>query len=128
ISDAIFLGVTQKYVIYSETMMLNPVVEVEKKGYLVDAGLTVKLTDVLNLGVAGYNLIGADDAAYARAMGGGLAWNVLPNLLFAFDTRYNFVTDTSRLGGGAGVFWNRSGDARVPLRVGYVSHSLRPLS
>lgn len=128
ISDAIFLGITQKYVIYSETMMLSPVVEVEKKGYLVDAGLTVKLMDTLNLGVAGYNLIGADDAAYARALGGGLAWNILPTLLAAFDARYNFVTDTTRLGGGMELFWKSSEEAGVPLRFGYVCDSLGNVS
>jgi hypothetical protein len=120
ISDAIFFGITQKYVIYSAKMMLDPVVEVEKKGYLVDAGLTIKLTDTFNLGIAGYNLIGADDDEYSRALGGGLAWNILPNFMVAFDTRYNFVTDTTRFGGGMEFFWNSSDDVGVPLRFGYV--------
>src|SRR5262249_11675908 len=83
LSESIFFGITQKYVIYNDTMMLDPVVQVEKKGYLLDAGLTLKVMDTVNLGIAGYNLIGADDAEYARALGGGLAWNILPNFLAA---------------------------------------------
>jgi hypothetical protein len=124
VSDAIFFGITQKYVIYDETMMLDPVVQVEKKGYLVDFGLTLKVMDTLNLGVAGYNLIGADDAEYSRALGGGLAWNILPNLLAAFDARYNFITETTRLGGGMELFWNSVDDAGMPLRFGCVHDTL----
>jgi len=123
ISDAVFIGITQKYVIYSDKLMVNPVVEHEKKGYLLDAGLTIKVIDTVNLGIAGYNLVGADDGPFARELGGGLAWSIAQSLLLAADARYNFGNDTTRLGGGFEYFWT-SGDAQgVPVRLGYVYDS-----
>ena len=123
LSQSMFIGITQKYVIYNDKLMMDPVVEHEKKGYLLDAGLTIKVMDTINLGIAGYNLIGADDGPFARAMGGGLAWSIAPSLLLAADARYNFGNDTTRAGGGLEYFFT-SGDAQgIPIRLGYVHDS-----
>jgi hypothetical protein len=123
LSDAIFIGITQKYVIYNDKLMMDPVVEHEKKGYLLDVGLTIKVMETINLGIAGYNLIGADDGPFARAMGGGLAWNVAQSLLVAADARYNFGNDTTRVGGGLEYFFSSGDGQGLPIRLGYVYDS-----
>jgi len=119
LGDSLAIGTTSRYVSYSESpppaMTAHP-----HDGFLLDAGMTYRLLQSLSLGVAGYNLIGNDDAVYARALGVGLAFNAGP-LLIAADGKYDWGKQAARYGGGAEyVFSGSDGQQGVPVRLGFV--------
>jgi hypothetical protein len=118
------IGITQRYVSYSESVMELEPIDASKKGYLLDAGMMYRLFGPLTLAVVGYNLVGADEPRYARALGGGLAFSAGRTLLLAVDARYDFGLESARLGGGAEyVFSGAGGQHGLPLRLGYVYDS-----
>jgi len=114
------IGVTQRYVSYTEEPT-GALANNSHDGYQLDAGMTLRLTPTLAVAAVGYNLIGNDDAQYARALGFGMAFNLLPTLLVAADGRYDFAASNGRYGGGAEyIFSGADGQQGVPLRLGYV--------
>ncbi len=119
LGDSLAFGVTWRYVSYNENPPPSMTAH-SHDGFLLDAGLTYRLLPTLNLGVVGYNLVGADDDAYARALGFGMAFNLTPSLLVAADGRYDFGRDTGRYGGGAEYLFSGDGSQGVPVRVGYL--------
>jgi hypothetical protein len=120
LGESFALGVTQRYVSYTEEPT-GGLANNSHDGYMLDAGMTLKLMPTLAVAAVGYNLIGNDDAQYARALGFGMAFNVAPTFLIAADGRYDFAAENGRYGGGAEyVFSGADGQQGVPLRLGYV--------
>jgi hypothetical protein len=120
LGEALAFGVTWRYVSYTE----NPPPSMTSRshdGFLMDAGLAYRLLPSLNLGVAGYNLIGNDDGVYTRGLGFGMAFNPTPSFLIAADGRYDLDRSTGRYGGGLEyLISGGDGQQGVPVRVGYV--------
>jgi hypothetical protein len=115
------LGMTQRYVTYKESVMEEVPVDSSHKGYLVDVGLTYRLMPMLTMALVGYNLIGADEDRYARAIGGGLAFNAFSRLLLSADARYDLEREAGRYGGGLEyLFPGADGQQGIPVRAGYV--------
>src|SRR5439155_15868485 len=85
-----------------------------------DVGATVRLTDLVNLGVAGYNLWGAESAQFPRAFGGGVYARPVTSLALSFDSRWRTGgTSGARYGGGAELFLRSSnGQNGFPIRLG----------
>jgi len=127
ISPRVMLGSTLKYFNFKSDLMTEP----KASGLSSDLGLTIRLTDLVNIGVAGYNLVGKDSTEFDRAVGGGVLARPLPNLAVSFDTRWKFVDANEmmmmanpsshpvRYGGGAELFLRSgSGQTGFPLRAG----------
>ena len=149
LGDHFAFGITAKYSNIS-TDGVNPAAATDKnapptvnydsttthdaKGFTMDAGLNIKLSDSFGIGVVGHNFIPLHSVETPIGLGMGLAYQVTPNVMFVADARIDFdrykkpsTTDatgnvieganrtSARIGGGmeyvaAGI---------VPLRVGY---------
>jgi hypothetical protein len=97
--------------------------EGDSSGFNFDAGLTFRLNDIANIGVAGYNLWGEEADQFPRAFGGGLTLRPVPALRASFDVL--FKTDvpdgekSGRFGGGLEYFLQPgSRETGFPLRAG----------
>jgi hypothetical protein len=125
LGDNLAIGSTTRYVSYSEQPPSTGTANNSHDGFLLDLGMTYRLLPTLNIGVAGYNLTGGDDANYSRALGFGMAFNLSSSLLIAADGRYDFGTDNGRYGGGIEyMFSGAEGQQGVPVRAGYVYDAL----
>ena len=90
-----------------------------------DAGATVRVSDMINLGVTGYNLYGAESTQFPRAIGAGVARAARsPQSRSRFDVRFA-LAHPGRAGGGAlrrrpRVVRRPGSDAQqgYPIRIG----------
>jgi hypothetical protein len=118
---ALGIGITQRYVTYKESVMEPVPVDSSHKGFLLDAGMTYRIIPTLTAAFVGYNLVGADDGRYGRAIGGGLAFNAMSRLLMSADARYDFAKEAARYGGGVELMLpGADGHQAIPLRAGYI--------
>ena len=93
---------------------------------MFDAGTTLRLSQMINLGFAGYNLFGTGSSPteMPRAAGGGVSLKPLPMLMLDFDMRWLFDNGPmqlhgARYGGGAELFLRTGGgQSGFPIRVG----------
>jgi hypothetical protein len=122
LSQSIMLGSTTRYVRWSESMSEENPVDTSRNSFLWDAGLIVRATPTVSLGVTGYNLLGADDEVFGRAIGAGLALTPGTKFLLAADMRYDFAREAGRYGGGA-EYLVTSGENGFPIRAGYLYDS-----
>lgn len=117
VTPRVSFGSSVKYFNFSSELMSEP----KASGFTFDAGTTLRITDLVNLGIAGYNLFGKDSPEFNRAVGGGIMAKPIPALAISFDARWKLESDdrTARYGGGAELFL-RSGNGQTgfPLRVG----------
>ncbi len=117
ISPRVFLGSNVKYFNFDSSVMS----EEKASGFNWDVGATVRLSDFANLGVAGYNLWGADSPEFPRAVGGGVLARPRQSLAFSFDARWKLDGDdhSARYGGGAELFLRPgNGQTGFPIRLG----------
>ncbi len=114
ITPRIMLGQTTKYFRFDSNVME----EEKKSGISFDLGLTVRVTDMINLGVAGHNLWGTEDSShFPRDVGGGVFARPIPTFALSFDSRWKTDGSGARYGGGAELFL-RSSEYGFPLRIG----------
>jgi hypothetical protein len=112
----VLVGATAKYYHYDSTMPD----ETKQSGFEFDAGATVRLTEMINLGVSGQNLITTEKSDwFPRAIGGGLLARPIPTLALSFDSRWKTGGGGARYGGGAELFV-RGGEMAYPIRIGGV--------
>lgn len=110
----ILLGSSVKYFHFASDLMSEP----KASGLNWDIGATIRLTELVNLGVAGYNLWGEDSTQFPRAVGGGMLARPTPTLALSFDARWRLEGEKgARYGGGAELFLS-GGKNGYPLRVG----------
>jgi hypothetical protein len=118
LTPRIFFGSTMKYFHVDSDVMTDP----KSSGFNWDLGLLVKLTDLVNIGVAGYNLYGAESIEFPRAVGGGMQAHPLPALAVSFDMRWRLADGTdqgARYGGGLEYFMSgKGGQSGYPIRLG----------
>jgi len=115
VTPRVFLGSGIKYFSSKDEAMPDS----NASGFSWDVGLTLRLTDLISVGGAGYNLWGADSPEFPRAAGGGVLVRPIPTFTASFDARWKLEDDdkTMRYGGGAELMV-RAGKSGVPLRVG----------
>ena len=110
----IMLGATAKYFRYSSNVMDEP----DAKGFTFDAGATVRMTEMINVGVSAQNILGTEDSVhFPRAIGGGVLARPIPTLAVSFDSRWKTDGGGARYGGGGELFL-RACDYGIPLRAG----------
>ncbi len=114
----ILIGATTKYFNTTSSVMG----ETASKGFAWDVGTTVRITDMINVGVSAQNLFKtADSIQFPRAVGGGLQARPLSSLALSFDMRKRLDggAEAMRFGGGAELFL-RSGGGQTgfPIRLG----------
>jgi len=112
----ILIGATTKYYHFSSNMTG----EANASGTTFDLGATIRVTNLINLGVAAQNLWATTSSPeFPRAVGGGIYAHPLPILALSFDTRWKLDGDdrSARYGGGAELFL-RGGQSGYPIRVG----------
>jgi hypothetical protein len=122
LSPRVYLGTNLKYFHFASEVMNEP----DASGFTYDVGATVRLTDLVNLGVAGYNLWGASSVQFPRAAGGGVVAHPIPTLAISFDARWKLDGDQhpARFGGGAELFLRTTnGQTGFPIRVGALRDS-----
>ena len=115
ITPHVFIGATAKYFHYDATGMTKA-----DSGLNWDLGTTVRVTDLVSVGVTGYNLIGSESTQFPRAVGGGILARPVPALSASFDTRWRLEGDkSSRYGGGLEYFFSgQGGQNGYPIRAG----------
>jgi len=114
----ILIGATAKYYHFTSSMPG----ETDTSGTAFDLGATVRLTQLINLGVSAQNLWATSESPeFPRAVGGGVYARPVSALALSFDARWKLDgTDRSaRYGGGAELFLSGNGSqSGYPIRVG----------
>ncbi len=116
ITPHVFIGAGLKYFHFDSDSPAMP----SSSGFNWDVGTTLRLTDVVNVGVAGYNLWGSDSVDFPRAVGGGVLARPISSLALSFDSRWRLSGPSgARYGGGAELFLRTgNGQTGFPIRVG----------
>ncbi|HUJ63401.1 MAG TPA: hypothetical protein VLX92_33110 [Kofleriaceae bacterium] len=117
ITPHVYVGSGVKYYHYDDGVMGQP----SSSGFTWDFGATLRLTQMVNLGVVGQNLLGATSEDFPRTVGGGLYVHPVPSLALSFDTRWKLdgMAQGARYGGGAEYFLGSSdGQSGFPIRLG----------
>jgi hypothetical protein len=115
ITPRVFLGSGVKYFSFKDEAMPTS----NSSGWNWDLGMTLRITDIINVGGSMQNLWGADSPEFPRAAGGGVL--IRPNGKFtaSFDARWKLEDNDKsvRYGGGAELLLG-NGQSAFPLRVG----------
>lgn len=117
VNSRVIVGTGVKYFDHESTMTGDA----DASGVNWDVGTTVRLTDVVNVAVVGYNLWGTESLQYPRAVGSGLMARPTQALTASFDAVWNLDAegDSGRYGGGLEYFISsRQGQVGYPVRLG----------
>ncbi|HLL22501.1 MAG TPA: hypothetical protein VK427_10235 [Kofleriaceae bacterium] len=116
----VMVGATMKYFSFKSDMAG----ETSESGFTADFGATLRMTQMINIGLAAQNLYqGEESPMFPRTLGAGLHARPMPNLSIGFDARWlsdvDDVGKSIRYGGGAELFLSGSrGQSGYPLRLG----------
>jgi hypothetical protein len=114
----ILIGATAKYYHFTSDMAGDT----NASGTAFDLGATVRVTQLINLGVSAQNLWATTASPqFPRAVGGGLYARPVSALALSFDTRWKLdgSDHSARYGGGAELFLHGDGgQSGYPIRVG----------
>jgi hypothetical protein len=114
----VLIGATTKYYHFTSSM----VGESNASGTAFDLGATLRLTDLINLGVSAQNLWESSSTPeFPRAVGGGLYAHLASVLALSFDARWKLDGNdrSARFGGGGELFLTGNhSQSGYPIRVG----------
>jgi hypothetical protein len=113
----ILVGTTARYYRFKSDMAG----ESKASGFTYDLGATIRLNQMLNLGVSAQNLWSTEESPqFPRAIGGGVYAHIVSALAITFDARWKLEGDsTARYGGGAELFLRGGGgQTGYPIRIG----------
>ncbi|MCX5747570.1 MAG: hypothetical protein NT062_34325 [Proteobacteria bacterium] len=116
-TSRVLIGASIKYFRFDSSMPM----EVKTSGVNWDLGMTLRMTDMVNLGLTGYNLFGTESTQFPRAIGGGVMARPAPSLGVSFDMRWRLdgAEQAARYGGGLEYFLTtNNGQSGYPLRGG----------
>ena len=97
--------------------------ETDSSGFATDAGLSLQVSEAIQVGVVGYNLIAADSDQYPMGIGAGIVLHPMEQLSIGLDGLWNLDLpegqNTGRYGGGVEYFF-QSADrlSGYPIRIG----------
>jgi hypothetical protein len=122
IAPRVFFGTSLKYFNFKSDEMTGDVMtQAKDSGFNWDVGATFRVSEIATLGLAAYNLWGAESPEFPRAAGGGLVVRPTDMIAVSFDARWKIDGDdhSARYGGGAELFLRPSnGQSGFPLRAG----------
>jgi hypothetical protein len=113
----VMIGATTKYYNFKSDLMG----ETSASGFTFDVGTTVRLTRIVNVGVAAQNLWASKESPrFPRAIGGGVQARPLPILALGFDMRWKLEGEdrSARYGGGGELFLRSGRSIGFPIRIG----------
>jgi hypothetical protein len=112
------IGATAKYYHFTSDMAG----ESDASGTVFDLGATLRMTDLLNIGVSAQNLWATKDSPqFPRAVGGGLYAHLGSSVALSFDARWKLdgADHSARYGGGGELFLHGDGgQSGYPIRAG----------
>ena len=115
ITPRVLLGSSVKYFHFSSHMPD----EKSASGVNFDLGMTLRMSELINLGVTGYNLWGTESSQFPRAVGGGVLARPIPSLSLSFDSRWRIQGNETGARYGGGIEWfARGGQQGYPIRLG----------
>ena len=118
IVSRVLVGATGKYYRFSSGMTG----ESDASGTAIDLGVTLRLTDLINLGISAQNLWESSSTPeFPRAVGGGFYAHLASSLALSFDARWRLdgSDQSARYGGGAELFLTgQGGQSGYPIRLG----------
>jgi hypothetical protein len=113
----VLIGATAKYYSFKSDVMG----ESAASGFAFDLGATVRVTELVNVGVAAQDLWASEATPrFPRAIGAGVHARPIPILALGFDMRWKLDGDdrSARFGGGAELFLRSGSSLGFPIRVG----------
>jgi hypothetical protein len=112
----VLVGVTTKYYDFESTMTG----ERNANGVAFDVGTTVRVTQMVNLGIVGQNLWASDENPhFPRTVGGGVLARPVQSLTLTFDMRWKLDGDANSARYGGGIEWFlRTRNNGFPIRIG----------
>ena len=114
----VLIGATAKYYRFTSNMVGDS----NASGTAFDLGATLRLTDLINLGVSAQNLWESSSTPeFPRAVGGGLYAHLVSVLALSFDARWRLDGNDhgARFGGGGELFLTGNrGQSGYPIRLG----------
>jgi hypothetical protein len=111
------IGATAKYYRFKSSVG----VEEDARGFVFDLGATVRLTELINVGIAAQNLAATEKTPQLpRTIGAGVHARPLPILALGFDMRWKLEDGDhgARFGGGAELFLRTGRSLGIPIRAG----------
>jgi hypothetical protein len=113
----VLIGATAKYYSFKSDMIGDAAAH----GFAFDLGATLRMTSLVNLGIAAQNLWAAEKSPqFPRALGAGFQARPIPILALGFDMRWKLDGDdqSARFGGGAELFLRSGSSLGIPIRAG----------
>jgi hypothetical protein len=111
----VMIGSTTKYYDFESTM----IGEESASGFTFDLGATIRMTQMINLGLSAQNLWATEKSeAFPRALGGGVHARPVPSVAFSFDARWDLDNDNKARYGGGLEWFIRSKQNGFPIRLG----------
>jgi hypothetical protein len=111
----VMVGATTKYYDFDSTMTG----EDNASGFAMDLGATIRVTNLINLGIAAQNLYAQDKTSqFPRAVGGGLLARPINSLALSFDMRWKLDGETAARYGGGVEYFLRARQNGFPIRIG----------
>jgi hypothetical protein len=112
----VIVGATARYYDFESTMTG----EDDASGFVFDVGATIRLSQMISVGVAGQNLWATEESPnFPRTLGGGVMARPAPSLAVTFDTRWKMEGDNQDARYGGGVEWFlKAKQHGFPLRFG----------
>lgn len=113
----VLVGATGKYYRFRSDMMG----EEDASGWAFDVGATVRVSQLINLGVSAQNLWSTDETPrFPRTVGGGVHARPLESLAIGFDMRWKLDGEdrSARFGGGGELFLRSGRELGFPIRLG----------
>jgi hypothetical protein len=111
------IGATTKYYSFKSDVMG----ECSASGFTFDLGATLRVTELVNMGVAAQNLWATEESPrFPRSIGAGILARLAQSLALGFDMRWKLDGDdhSARFGGGAELFLRSGTSLGIPIRLG----------
>lgn len=114
----VLIGTTTKYYDFESTMTG----EKSASGFAFDIGTTVRMTQLINVGLSAQNLWASERTAqFPRTFGGGVFARPLPTVALSFDMRWNLDAEAVSARYGGGLEWFiRAKQNGYPIRLGAI--------
>ncbi len=113
----VLIGSTTKYYDFDSSM----IGEKNASGFLVDLGATVRMTQMINVGLAAQNIFATEKSSqFPRTFGGGVFARPIPTVSLSFDMKWNLEGDSAARYGGGLEWFIRSKQNGFPIRLGAV--------